>query len=135
MSRLSFQEKMLYAQLFGLVAVIAYYAHFLVTAPPGHHFFHAVLLILLLLFVSFRTILRRGSGNVVQDERDSLIAAVGTRWSNLILWIGLVVILVLYWDHGSMRSPHVLIGLLFHLLILAAFARILRELVAYRTAA
>jgi hypothetical protein len=135
MSRLSFQEKMLYAQLVGLIVVGVYYAHFLVTAPPGHHFLHAVLLIVLLLFVSFRTILRRGSGNVVQDERDRSIAALGTRWSNLILWIGLVLILVTYWDHGSLRSPHLLIGLLFHLLVLAALARIIRELIAYRMAA
>lgn len=135
MSRLSFQEKMLYAQLLGLVVVGVYYAHVLVNAPPGHHWLHAVILVLLLLFASFRMLLRRGSGNVVQDERDRSIACLGTRWSNLILWIGLVVMLVMYWDHGDLRSPHLLIGLIFHLLLLAALARIVRELVAYRMAA
>ena len=134
MSRLSFQEKMLYAQLVGLIAVIAFYLHFLNNTPPGHHWFHAVLLIVILLFASFRMILRRGSGNVVQDERDRQIAALGTRWSNMILWLGLVVILVMYWDHGGLGKG-LMIGIIFHLLVLAAITRIVRELVAYRMAA
>jgi hypothetical protein len=71
----------------------------------------------------------------VEDERDHSIAAMGSRWSNIILWLGLVVILVLYWDHGSMRSANFLIGILFHLLVLAGLVRIIRELVAYRMAA
>lgn len=134
MSRLSFQEKMLYAQLVGLFVVGGYYVHFLMYTPPGHHFFHAVVLIALLLFASFRLLMRRGSGNVVQDERDAHIAAIGTRWSNVILWVGLVVILVWYWDHGDLGRAH-MIGIIFHLLLLAAVARIVRELVAYRMAA
>ena len=80
-------------------------------------------------------LLRRGSGNVVQDERDRQIAAIGTRWSNLILWIGLVAMLVMYWDHGGLHSREFMIGLIFHLLLIAAIARIVRELVAYRMAA
>ena len=135
MSGLSFQEKMLYAQLVGLLVVGAYYAHYLVHQQPGQHWFHAVIVGLALLFASFRMFLRRGSGNVVEDERDQQIAAIGTRWSNLILWIGLVVILVMYWDHGGLRSKDFIVGLIFHLLLLAGFARIIRELVAYRMAA
>lgn len=134
MSRLGFQEKMLWAQLVGMVVVVVYYAHFLQQAPPGHHYFHAVLLVLLLLFGSFRMLLRRGSGNVVEDERDRLIASMGARWSNAILWLGLVAILVMYWDHGDMRSGGLLIGILFHLLVLAGLVRIVRELIAYRVA-
>ena len=135
MSRISFQEKMLWAQLVGIAVVVVFYAHFLVHSGPGHHYFHALLLVLLLLFVSFRTFFRRRSGSVVEDERDQSIAAIGSRWSNIILWLGLVVILVLYWDHGSMRSANFLIGILFHLLVLAGSMRIIRELVAYRVAA
>ena len=134
MSRLSFQEKMLYAQLVCLAILVAFYLHFLNDTPPGHHFFHAVLLGVLLVFASFRMILRRGSGNVVQDERDRQIAALGTRWSNFILWVGLVVILVMYWDHGGVGKG-LMIGIIFHLLLLAGLARIVRELIAYRMAA
>jgi hypothetical protein len=134
MSRLSFQEKMLYAQLVCLIVLVGFYLHFLNNTPPGHHFFHAVLLGVLLLFASFRLLMRRGSGNVVQDERDRQIAAIGTRWSNMILWLGLVVILAMYWDHGGVGKDLV-IGLIFHLLILAGLARIVRELIAYRMAA
>jgi uncharacterized membrane protein len=97
--------------------------------------FHALLLVLLFLFASVRTFFRRRSGSVVEDERDRSIAAIGSRWSNIILWLGLVAILVLYWDHGSMRSANFLIGILFHLLVLAGSVRIIRELVAYRMAA
>jgi|GEM_PF-2080450 len=135
MSRLSFQEKMLYAQLVGLLVVGAYYAHFLVHRQPGQHWFHAVILGVALLFAAFRMALRRGSGNVVEDERDRQIAALGTSWSNLILWVGLAAMLVMYWDHGGLRSKDFIVGLIFHLLLLAGFARIIRELVAYRMAA
>jgi hypothetical protein len=90
---------------------------------------------LLFLFAFARIFVLRRSGRVVEDERDRAVAAIGTRWSNMILWIGLIVILVLYWDHGSLRSVNFLIGILFHLLILAGLARILRELVAYRMSA
>ena len=135
MSRISFQEKMLWAQLVGIVVVVAFYAHFLQHSGPGHHYFHALLLVLLFLFASFRTFFRRRSGSVVEDERDRSIAAIGARWSNIILWLGLVAILILYWDHGSMRSANFLIGILFHLLVLAGSVRIIRELFAYRMAA
>jgi len=132
MSRLTFQEKMLWAQLLGIVVVVAFYGHFLVHSGPGHHYFHAVLLVLLLIFGSVRMIARRRSGNVVEDERDRTIAGIGARWSNIILWVGLVFILVLYWDNGTLRSANFLIGILFHLLVLAGSVRIIRELVAYR---
>src|SRR5215469_12415773 len=132
MSRLSFQEKMLWAQLLGILVVGVFYAHYLVHANPGHHYFHAVVLALLFLFGSARIFARRRSAGVVEDERDRSIASIGARWSNIILWIGLIVILVLYWDHGSMRSAHLIVGILFHLLLLAGSARIIRELVAYR---
>jgi uncharacterized membrane protein len=135
MSRLGFQEKMLWAQLAGILVVVAFYARFLAHSSPGHHYFHAVLIMLLFLFASVRMFLRRRSDNVVEDERDRYIASIGARWSNIILWLGLVAILVMYWDHGSMRSSNFLIGILFHLLVLAGTVRIIRELVAYRTAA
>jgi hypothetical protein len=134
MSRIGFQEKMLWLQLAGILVVGVYYAHFLVHSGPGHHYLHAVLLVLLFLFATVRTIFRRRSGGVVEDERDRSIAAIGSRWSNIILWLGLVVILVLYWDHGDMHSAHFLINVLFHLLVLAGSVRIIRELVAYRMA-
>lgn len=102
---------------------------------PGRHYFHALLLVLLFLFATVRLFLRRRSGNVAEDERDRSIASIGARWSNIILWIGLVAILVMYWDHGSMRSANFLIGILFHLLVLAASVRIIREIVAYRMSA
>jgi uncharacterized membrane protein len=135
MSRLSFQEKMLWAQLLGIAVVVVFYAHFLQHSGPGHHYFHALLLALLFLFGSVRLLVRRRSNNVVEDERDRSIASIGARWSNTILWLGLVLILVLYWDHGSMRSAYFLIGILFHLLVLAGSARIIREIVAYRMSA
>jgi uncharacterized membrane protein len=135
MQRLSFQEKMLWAQLLGMAVVVVFYAHFLQHAGPGHHYFHALLLVLLFVFASVRTLVRWRSGNVVEDERDRSIASIGARWSNIILWVGLVLILVLYWDHGSMRSASFLIGIIFHLLVLAGLVRIVRELVAYRMAA
>ena len=135
MSRLSFQEKMLSAQLLGIVVVVVFYGRYLVHAGPGHHYFHALVLLLLFLFGSVRLIARRRSGNVVEDERDHSIASIGARWSNVILWLGIVLILVLYWDQGSVRSTHFVIGILFHLLVLAGSVRIIRELVAYRMSA
>jgi uncharacterized membrane protein len=135
MSRISFQEKMLWAQLLGIAIVVAFYLEFLVHSGPGHHYVHALVLVLLFLFASLRMFFRRRSGSVVEDERDRSIAAIGSRWSNIILWLGLVVILVLYWDHGAMRSANHLVGFLFHLLVLAGSVRIIRELVAYRMAA
>lgn len=134
MSSLSLQEKMLWAQLVGIVAVVLFYGHYLVHSGPGHHYFHALLIVLLFLFASVRLFLRRHSGTVAEDERDRSIASIGARWSNIILWIGLVAILVLYWDQGSMRSAHFIIGILFHLLVLAGSVRIIRELIAYRMA-
>jgi uncharacterized membrane protein len=134
-SRLSFQEKMLWAQLVGIVVVVVFYGHYLVHAGPGHLYFHALLLLLLFLFGAVRLIARRRSGNVVEDERDRSIALIGARWSNVILWLGIVLILVLYWDHGGMRSAHFVIGILFHLLVLAGSVRVIRELVAYRMSA
>jgi uncharacterized membrane protein len=135
MSRLSFQEKMLWGQLAGILVVVGFYGRFLVHSGAGHHYFHAVLLALLFLFGSIRVFVRRRSRTVVEDERDRAVAAIGTRWSNIILWLGLIVILVMYWDHGSMQSAPFLIGILFHLLILAGAVRIIRELVAYRMSA
>jgi len=135
MSRLTFQEKMLWAQLLGIAVIVAFYAHFLVHSGPGHHYFHALLLVLLFVFGAVRLLARRRSGNVVEDERDRSIAGIGARWSNIILWLGLILILVLYWDHGTLRSADFLIGVLFHLLVLAGLVRIIRELVAYRMTA
>jgi hypothetical protein len=132
MSRLTFQERMLWAQLAAILGVGVFYAHYLVHAGPGRHYFHALIVGLLLVFGSVRFVARRRAGNVVKDERDRSIASIGARWSNVILWVGLVVILVLYWDHGSLRSASLIIGLIFHLLLLAGIARIVRELVAYR---
>src|SRR6201995_349610 len=123
MSRLTFQERMLWAQLLAILAVGVFYAHFLVHAGPGHHYFHALVLGLLLVFGSVRFVARRRAGNVV-DERDRSIAS---SWTNVILWVGLVLILVLYWDHGSIRSAAFVIGLIFHLLLLAGVARIVRQ--------
>jgi O-antigen ligase len=132
MSRLAFQERMLWAQLAAILAVGVFYVHFLNNAPPGHHYFHAVILAVLLVFGSISFAARHRAGNVVEDERDRSIAAIGTRWSNIILWVGLVLIMVLYWDHGSIHSAAFVIGLIFHLLLLAGIVRIVRELVAYR---
>ena len=134
MSRLSFQEKMLWAQLLAILVAGVFYVHYLMHAAPGRHYFHVVVILLLLLFVSVRTFFRRRSKNVVEDERDRSIACVGARWSNVILWVGLLFIMALYWDHG-MHSAAMLIGLIFHLLLLAGVGRIVRELVAYRMAA
>jgi hypothetical protein len=124
---------MLWAQLAGIIVVVTFYGHYLVHSHPGHHYFHALLLILLFLFAGVRLFFRRR--NIIEDERDRTIAAIGARWSNFILWLGLVIILVLYWDDGRLRSANFLIALLFHLLVLAGLARIIRELVAYRRAA
>ncbi|HEY0797117.1 MAG TPA: hypothetical protein VGD64_15195 [Acidisarcina sp.] len=135
MARLGFQEKMLWSQLVGMVVVVAFYLHYLMHSGPGHHYLHAVVLAVLLVFGTVRVFARRGSGKVVEDERDRAVAAIGTRWSNMILWVGLVLILVVYWDHGTLGSASLLIGLLFHLLVLAGLVRIVRELVAYRMSA
>jgi drug/metabolite transporter (DMT)-like permease len=137
MSRLTFQERMLWAQLVAILAVGVFYVHFLNNAPPGHHYLHAVILGVLLIFGSVSFVARRrgssgGGAGVIEDERDRSIAAIGARWSNVILWLGLVIILVLYWDHGTIHSASLVIGLIFHLLLLAGIARIVRELVAYR---
>jgi hypothetical protein len=135
MSRLGFQEKMLWARFAGVMVVVGFYLRYLAHSAPGNHYFHAVVIVLLFLLASARTFARWRSRNVIEDERDRAVAAIGTRWSNNILWAGLVVILVLYWDHGSIRSAAYLIGILFHLLLVAALVRIIRELVAYRKSA
>ncbi len=91
--------------------------HYLAHAAPGHHYFHVVIIVVLpLIRVSVRTFFRRRSKNVLEDERDHTIACIGARWSNLILWVGLLVIMTLYWDHG-MHSAGTLNGLIFHLLL------------------
>ncbi len=138
MSRLTFQERMLWAQLARHPGRRRLLCALPQQRPPGHHYFHALILGLLLVFGSVRFVARRragnvvGAGSVVEDERDRSIASIGARWSNVILWVGLVLILVLYWDRGSIRSAAFVIGLIFHLLLLAGIARIVRELVAYR---
>jgi len=129
MSRLTFQEKMLWAQLLGNRGRRCVLRALPRSLRSWNHYFHAVLLVLLLIFGSVRMIARRRSGNVVEDERDRTIAGIGARWSNIILWVGLVFILVLYWDNGTLRSANFLIGILFHLLVLAGSVRIIRELV------
>ena len=134
MSKFSFQEKMLWVQLAGLLVLGGFYAH-MWQHSHGPHYFHAVLIVALLLFALVRWLARRRSGNVVADERDRLIACQGARWSNNVLWLGLIVILVAYSDHGDFRSSPFLIGILFHLLLLAGLVRIVREMVAYRRAA
>lgn len=134
MSRLSFKEKMLWAQLAGIAVVVVFYAHFLQHTKPGHHYFHALVIVLLAVFGIVRILASR-SGSVVQDERDRAIAALGARWSNITMWLGLLVILTLYWDRGSLHSTGFLIGILFHLMVLAGSVGILREIVAYRRAA
>jgi putative transcriptional regulator len=80
-----------------MMALVVFYANYLVHSGPGHHYFHALLIVLLFVFGAVRTFIRYRSWNVVEDERDRSIAAIGTRWSNLILWLGLVIVLVLYW--------------------------------------
>jgi len=135
MSRLSFQEKMLWAQLLGIATAVGLYARHLQHAAPGDRYFHVFFIGLIFLFAFVRTLVRRRSGNVVEDERDKSIACIGARCSNIILWVGLVAILIMYWDHGGVQSPQLLIGILFHLLVLAGVVRIIRELVAYRMAA
>jgi hypothetical protein len=40
----------------------------------------------------------------------------------------------MYWDHGNLGKG-LMIGIIFHLLLLAGLARIIRELIAYRVAA
>ncbi len=135
MSRLGFHEKMLWAQFAGVLVVVGFYLRYLAHSAPGNHYLHAVLIVLLFLFASVRGVVRWRSRSVIEDERDRAVASLGTRWSNNILWLGLVMILVLYWDSGSVRSASFLIGILFHLLLLAALARIIRELVAYRMSA
>jgi uncharacterized membrane protein len=134
LSRFSFQEKMLWVQLAGILLVGGYYVHFL-AYTHGPHYFHAVLLIALLLFALVRWLARRRSGNVVEDERDREIRCKGARWSNNILWLGLILLMVWYWDHGGLRSAELIVGILFHLLLLAGLVRIAREMVAYRRAA
>jgi hypothetical protein len=135
MSRLGFQEKMLWAQFAGVMVVVGFYLRYLAHSAPGHHYLHAVLIVLLFVFASVRTFVRWRSTSVIEDERDRVVASIGTRWSNNILWLGLVTILVMYWDIGDMLSASFLIGVLFHLLLVAALARIIRELVAYRMSA
>ncbi len=133
MSRLSFQEKLLYIQLVFALGVGVFYAHFLIHTPPGTHRVHALIIVLALLFASLRGLLRRGSGNVVEDERDRTIDAIGGSWSNFVLSIGIGSMLVMYWDHGGLRTPAHTVDLLFHLLLLSILVRIIRQLVAYRT--
>ena len=134
MSKFSFQEKMLWVQLAGLLVLGGFYVH-MWEHSQGPHYFHAVLIVALLLFALVRWLARRRSGNVVEDERDRSIACQGARWSNNVLWLGLIVILVAYSDHGDFRSADFLIGILFHLLLLAGLVRIVREMVAYRRSA
>ena len=130
---MSYQEKSLYAQLVATLALTAFYIHFLVHSQTGNHWSHAVILGLILLLLFFQFIARRGSGNTVLDERDRRIRSLGDQWGLAILYIGILITLVAYWDHGALQSAHHLIGLLFHLLILSLFVRIIRQLVAYRT--
>lgn len=134
MTSMSYREKGLYAQLVCLAALTAFYLHGLLYSHAGRHWLHAVFLGLLLAMLLFRLALSRSSGDTLTDERDRAIRALGARWSNVSLYASLVVVLVLYYDHGSLQSAAHLIGILFHMLIFAAGISILRQIVAYRTA-
>jgi hypothetical protein len=129
---MSYQEKSLYAQLVAVLALTAYYIHFLAYSHAGYHWSHAVILGLIIAVLIFLSIARRGTGNTVTDERDRRIRALGAHWGLAVLYIGITITLVAYWDHGNFQSSHHLIGLLFHLLILSLFVRIIRQLVAYK---
>jgi len=128
---MSFQEKLLYAQLTGLIALLVFYAHFL-QHSHGPHYLHAFFLIAFLLLITFRFIIRRSAGATISDERDAQIEGLGARWGSIVFNAGIVLILVAFWDHGALQNPYVLTGLLFHVLLFANAARIVRQLIAYR---
>ena len=129
---MSFQEKLLYAQLTGLIALLVFYAHFLQHAH-GPHYLHAFFLIAFLLLITFRFIIRRNAGNTTSDERDAHSEGLGARWGSIFFNVGIVLILIAYWDHGSFNNATILINLLFHVLLFANAARIIRQLIAYRS--
>jgi len=129
---MSFQEKLLYAQLTGLIALLVFYAHFLQHAH-GPHYLHAFFLIAFLLLITFRFIIRRSAGATISDERDAQIEGLGARWGSIFFNVGIVLILIAYWDHGSFNNATILINLLFHVLLFANAARIIRQLIAYRS--
>jgi hypothetical protein len=129
---MSFQEKLLYAQLTGLIALLVFYAHFL-QHSHGPHYLHAFFLIAFLLLITFRFIIRRSAGATISDERDAQIEGLGARWGSIFFNVGIVLILIAYWDHGSFNNATILINLLFHVLLFANAARIIRQLIAYRS--
>jgi hypothetical protein len=131
---LTFQEKVLYAQLALLAAVFFFYIHFLRHAAPGTYPVRWVPLFAGFLFACYRSNYRRKSGDVVTDERDDMIDGIGGRWSNMALSIGIGSILIMFWEHGRPDNVRHLIDLLFYLLGLSMAVRIIRQLVAYRTA-
>jgi len=128
---MSFKEKLLYAQLAGLLAMLVFYAHFL-AQTPGPHYLHAFFIGAFLLLLGFRFLIRRNAGATVTDERDERIEGLGARCANIVFNIGICVILVLFWDHGSLKNPYAFAGWVFHILLFANLARIIRQLVAYR---
>jgi hypothetical protein len=132
---MSFHEKLLYAQLAGLAALLVFYAHFL-THGHGPHYLHAFFILAFLLLITFRFIIRRNAGATTSDERDAQIEGLGARWATIFFNTGIVLMLVAYWDHGAFRNdPALLFGVLFHVLLFANVARIVRQLVAYRMSA
>ena len=131
---MSFHEKLLYAQLTGLAALLVFYAHFL-QHEHGPHYLHAFFLIAFILLITFRYIIRRNAGVTISDERDAQIEGLGARWASIVFNTGIVLILIAFWDHGSFQSPYILTGLLFHVLLFANAARIIRQLIAYRRSA
>jgi hypothetical protein len=130
---LSLQEKVLYAQIVLLVAVVFFYAFFVRSAAPGTYPVHTIPLFVAFLFVCLRSRFRK-SGDVFADERDERIEGIGARWSNILLAGGIGSILIMYCEHGRPDSVAHLIDILFYLLAASMALRIVRQLVAYRMA-
>jgi len=134
MKTLTYQEKVLYGELIVVIAAAIFYVHFLRVAPPGTYPIKGILLFFALLMFCYRSFHSRRSGDIITDERDTMIDGIGAQWANLVLAIGVASILVMFWEHARPVSVQRMVDHLFYLLMLSIAVRIVRQLVAYRTA-
>jgi hypothetical protein len=134
MSNLSYQEKRLYAELFGMFAFLGAFVAYAAIAPSDR-VSRAIIAFTLIYFIYSLFVNRKArfkQGNYLIDERDWQIESRGIRTSQTTLMAGITFILVRFWDQPPL-SPTRIFNLLVVTLILSSVAKIVQMLRLYRT--
>ena len=138
MSDLSFQEKCLYAELFGTAACLG--ALFICVAflPSNPHALPRALIAYVVIYFGYFFLVNRRSrfksGDYLIDERDWIIESKGIRASHTILLAGVVYLIFWIEDAPALNATRIF-GRLVVILALSSVARIVQMLLQSRKAA